>query len=69
MVVVTVFTNHPPATAAGGMPVTVNPAVMTGSGHPTVTAVATCTDVTCDIEATVCGDVVTGFLTRRHCCW
>ena len=60
MVVVTIFTIHPAATAPGGMPVTVNPAVITGSGDPTVTAVETCTDVTCDIAGTVCGDVVTG---------
>ena len=33
---------------------------MTGSGDPTVTAVETCTDVTCDVAGTVCGDVVTG---------
>ena len=60
MVVVTVFTNHPAATSAGGVPVTVNPAVKTGSGNPTVTAVETCTDVTCNVAGTVCGDIVTG---------
>ena len=60
MVVVTIFTNHPAATAARGTPVTVNPAVMTGSGDPTVRAVETCTDVACDIAGTVCGHIVTG---------
>ena len=60
MVVVTVFTNHPAATAPGGTPVTVNPAVMNGSGNPTVSAVETCADVTCDVAGTVCGDIVTG---------
>ena len=44
------------------MPVTVNPTVMTGSGEATVTAVETCTDVTCDVAGTVCGDVVTGVI-------